>query len=89
MKGVSLCLHPEPGYRIRCPLLIMHGDDDRMGDIAVISPRWAKQDPAYVYKVIPHAGHLSILDNPEFIITALQEFLQGLPDSPNQERAHD
>lgn len=77
MKGVSLCLHPEPGYRIRCPLMIMHGDDDRMGDIAQISPLWASQDPHYVYRVIPNAGHLSTLDNPQFITKALKEFLDG------------
>lgn len=88
MKGVSLCLHPEPGYRIRCPLLIMHGDDDRMGDIATISPLWARQDPNYVYRVIPNAGHLSTLDNPQFIINVLIEFLDTLLIHSSMEESH-
>ncbi len=35
------CLHYEPGYRITQPLLLTHGDDDRMGDIRKIAPLWA------------------------------------------------
>lgn len=88
MKGVSLCLHPEPGYRVQCPLMIMHGDDDRMGDIAQISPLWAGQDPKYVYKVIPNAGHLSTLDNPQFIIRALTEFLDDQFKRSTSEEHH-
>ena len=27
-------LHPEPDYRLPVPTLLVHGDDDRVGDIA-------------------------------------------------------
>lgn len=74
MKGVSLCLHSEPGYRVPVPLMILHGDHDRMGDIAKISPLWAKREPALIYRVIPNASHLATLDNPQFILQSLKEF---------------
>lgn len=84
MKGVSLCLHPEPGYRVPVPLMIMHGDHDRTGDIAKISPLWAKREPALMYRVIPEASHLATLDNPEFILRSLREFFTLISLSSNQ-----
>jgi len=89
MKGISLCLHPEPDYRVRCPLMILHGDDDRMGDIAKISPLWAKQDPNYMYWVVPNAGHLATLDNPAGVIDALKDFLKVVPDQGEKEKKAD
>jgi len=85
MKGISLCLHPEPGYRIRCPLMILHGDDDRMGDIVKISPLWAQQDAKYVYRVIPNAGHMVTLDNPGGVNAALEDFLHSEVAHHNEE----
>lgn len=78
MKGVSLCLHSEPDYRVNVPLCILHGDHDRMGDILKNSPLWAKREPAMMYRVIPDAGHLATLDNPQFVLQALKEFLASV-----------
>lgn len=84
MKGVSLCLHSEPDYRITRPLLIMHGDNDRMGDILKLSPLWAKRQPDAMYRVIPNAGHLATLDNPQFILQTINEFLETIHLPSNQ-----
>lgn len=88
MKGVSVCLHSEPGYHISCPLLIMHGEDDQMGDIAKINPLWARQGSDYIYKVIPNARHLATLDNPEFVNAALKDFLSGVFTESQEEKAN-
>jgi 3-oxoadipate enol-lactonase len=75
VKGVSRCLHSEPNYRITQPLLLMHGDDDRMGDIARIAPQWAAREPNCRYVVIPSARHFAVMDNPDFFTSVLLEFL--------------
>ena len=73
--GVSRCLHAEPDYVIRQPLLLMHGDNDAAGDIKKICPLWATATPNCEYVVIPNAGHMATFDNPEFITMRLLEFL--------------
>ncbi len=40
-NGLTQGLHVEPGYKITQPLLLMHGDQDAMGDIKKIAPLWA------------------------------------------------
>ncbi|MBA4375772.1 MAG: alpha/beta hydrolase [Anaerolinea sp.] len=77
-KGVTLCLHAEPDYFITKPMLLMHGDDDTMGDIKKIAPLWAAREPNCQYEVIPNAKHFAILDNPEFFNKTLLGFLAKL-----------
>ncbi len=74
-KGVSTSLHYEAGYRISLPLLLVHGEHDRMGDIARIAPRWAQRETNCRYEVIPDASHFAILDNPQVFNRLLMEFL--------------
>jgi pimeloyl-ACP methyl ester carboxylesterase len=74
-KGVTECLHAEPGYRITQPLLLMHGENDRMGDIAKIAPLWAAREPNCQYIVIPNARHFAILDEPDLFVNALMKWL--------------
>jgi pimeloyl-ACP methyl ester carboxylesterase len=71
--GMSACLRSMPAYRITQPLLLVHGDADRMGDIARIAPQWAAREPNCQYAVIPGARHFAILDNPR----AFNELLLG------------
>ena len=68
-------LHEEPGYRIEQPLLITHGEADRLGNISKIAPDWARRDPNSRYVVIPGAGHNANQDNPKFFDRLLLEFL--------------
>ncbi len=75
-SGVVRCLHDEPDYVIRQPLLLMHGDNDTAGDIKKIAPLWAARTPGCEYVIIPNAGHMATLDNPDFITAKILEFLQ-------------
>lgn len=74
-NGVSTCLHDEPGYQIRQPMLLVHGDKDQTGDILKIAPRWAAASRNCQYTVIPNALHMAMMDNPEFFNRVLMDFL--------------
>ena len=77
-KGLTNGLHAEPGYKINQPLLLMHGDQDAMGDIKKIAPAWAAREPNCQYVVIPNARHFAVLDNPQFFNASLMAFLENL-----------
>jgi pimeloyl-ACP methyl ester carboxylesterase len=73
-------------YRPRIPALILNGESD--------SPFILRQakilQEAYVessYRIIPKAGHLANLDNPEIFDLMLLEFLAELPAKPAREFA--
>jgi 3-oxoadipate enol-lactonase len=72
---VNTALRPEPEYRLPVPALLVHGDRDRIGDIATATRGWAKREPLAEYAVITGAGHASNLDNPEEFTAVLLEFL--------------
>jgi 3-oxoadipate enol-lactonase len=74
--GMAQALHSEPDYRIAAPLLLVHGAEDRMGDIARIAPKWAAREPSCQYEVIPDARHFAILDQPEMFTKMVLEFLE-------------
>ncbi|MCA0457712.1 MAG: alpha/beta hydrolase [Chloroflexi bacterium] len=73
--GVAKSMHYEPDYRITQPMLIVRGEQDKLGNIAKDAPKWAARDSA-VLVVIPDAGHVSNQDNPTFFNRILREFLQ-------------
>jgi pimeloyl-ACP methyl ester carboxylesterase len=68
-------LHPEPGYRLPVPTLLLVGADDRVGDILAGSRDWAARDPMAELVLIPGAGHASNQDNPAVFTGALVAFL--------------
>lgn len=72
-------LHYEPDYRITCPLLLVRGEHDHLGNFASAMPRWAERDPHSRYVVVPNAGHCSNQDNPAFVNKLLLEFLEEVP----------
>ncbi|CAN5793572.1 alpha/beta hydrolase [soil metagenome] len=74
-NAVTTMLHHEPGYRIEHPLLITHGDQDEVGNIKKISPKWAERDPHSRYVIIPDAGHNANQDNPDSFNRVLLEVL--------------
>jgi 3-oxoadipate enol-lactonase len=75
MSLVNDALHPDPDYRLPVPTLLIHGDGDRVGDIAGSTPEWAAREPLAEYVVVPDAGHASNQDNPEAFNAALTAFL--------------
>jgi 3-oxoadipate enol-lactonase len=74
-KGMVTCMHYEAGYQISQPLLLVHGDQDKTGDIAKLAPRWAKREANCQYVIIPDARHFSVLDNSDFFNKLLIDFL--------------
>jgi pimeloyl-ACP methyl ester carboxylesterase len=80
---LTTALQPDPDYRLPVPTLLVHGDHDRIGDIAASLRTWAQRDPNAGYTVIPHAGHASNLDNPDAFTAVLEAFLdEVLPADP-------
>ncbi len=78
LSAVTQAIHPEPHYQITHPLLLVHGDEDNLGNIKKDAPRWAERDPNCTYRVIPDAGHMANMDNPAFFNRLLLEFLDSL-----------
>jgi pimeloyl-ACP methyl ester carboxylesterase len=76
MRGVARAVHPEPGYAIACPCLIAHGEHDRLGNIRKIASDWARRDGAVGPIVIPNAGHVANMDNPEAFNREMMRFLE-------------
>ena len=72
---LTTALRSEPTYRLPVPTLLVHGDRDRIGDIATGTRAWAGREPLAAYAVIPDAGHASNLDNPEVFTAVLRTFL--------------
>jgi 3-oxoadipate enol-lactonase len=68
-------LRPEQDYRLPVPALLVHGQLDHLGDIALSTQAWARREPLAEYVVIPAAGHASNLDNPAAFTAALGAFL--------------
>ena len=62
---------------IRCPTLVIAGEED-----ALISPQSARDYAACIpgaqFVLIPHAGHLSNLEQPQVFIQTIRQFLQTL-----------
>ncbi len=74
-NGVISCLHEDPDYKIPVPVLLVHGENDRTGDIKKIAPAWAAKTPVCQYEVVPDASHFVILDNPEVFNRLVMDFL--------------
>ena len=72
---LTSALRPEPDYRLPVPALLIHGQQDQIGEIATSTRGWAEREPLARYAVIPHAGHASNLDNPDHFTRLLTEFL--------------
>jgi pimeloyl-ACP methyl ester carboxylesterase len=68
-------LRPEQDYRLPVPALLVHGQLDQLGDIALSTRAWAQREPLAEYVVIAAAGHASNLDNPAAFTAALLAFL--------------
>jgi len=83
-------LHEEPGYKIPVPFLLVHGANDKSGNIRKLAPTWAHAEPQGEYAVIPNAGHVANMDNPQVFNQLLLDFLQrhitiaatGVPITP-------
>jgi pimeloyl-ACP methyl ester carboxylesterase len=64
--------------QISAPSLIVCGADDQMTPVRY-SQFLADKLPNAVLKVIPDAGHMVMLEQPQAVAKALTEFLAGIP----------
>ena len=71
----ATAVRPDPSYRIPVPILIVHGERDRLGNIARIAAPWAARDPHASLAVIPKAGHLANMDEPAAFNALLLAYL--------------
>ena len=72
---LTTALHSAPEYRLPVPTLLVHGQHDRIGDIATAMPAWAEREPLARYAAIPDAGHASNLDQPETFTALVTGFV--------------
>lgn len=77
LSGAANSIHYEPDYHIDKPMLIVRGEQDKLGNIAKDAPIWAARDHAKLV-IIPDAGHASNQDNPTVFNRRLLDFLQSL-----------
>jgi 3-oxoadipate enol-lactonase len=76
--GLSKCIHYEPDYHVKSPLLLIYGIYDKTGNIKKAMKEWSERDKQSKYVVIPDAGHCSNQDNPKLFNTVLMKFLEEL-----------
>lgn len=67
--------------RVRCPVLLIHGDEDRITDIAA-SRRLAVARPDFEFVILAGAGHAPLARDPVKINELLREFLALPRPSP-------
>jgi len=70
-------LHYEPDFRIGCPLLMVLGEHDRLGNIAKAMPAMAQREGVSL-EMVRGAGHVSNMDRPDEVNAAIVSFLDGL-----------
>jgi pimeloyl-ACP methyl ester carboxylesterase len=64
--------------RLRQPTLVIHGDEDPV--VPVANARYlARAIPNARLQVVPRAGHLLLLDEPERAVMAIEDFLEADP----------
>jgi pimeloyl-ACP methyl ester carboxylesterase len=64
--------------RIRCPVLVLVGEEDVLTPPAE-AEKMARAIPQACLEVIPQAGHLANLEQPELFTRLLEDFLVHLP----------
>src|SRR4051794_1012039 len=72
---LTSALRPDSDYRLPVPTLLICGERDTIGDIAAGTQAWARREALAEHAVIPGAGHVSNLDNPEAFTEVLEAFL--------------
>ena len=70
-------LHYEPDFRIPCPLMMLLGEEDKLGNIAKAMPRMAQREGVELVTVAG-AGHCANMDEPAVVNAAILRFLDGL-----------
>jgi 3-oxoadipate enol-lactonase len=70
-------LRHDPDHRIQQPLMIVHGEHE-MEFVRRDAAAWAAREPRCRYEVIPDAGHVATMDDPDAFNTVLLEYLTAV-----------
>jgi 3-oxoadipate enol-lactonase len=77
---LTSALHPDEAYRLPVPTLLLHGENDHIGDILYSTRAWSQREPLAEYAAIPRARHASNQDNPSAFNAAMTAFLERTLD---------
>ncbi|MEG0775351.1 alpha/beta hydrolase [Clostridium sp.] len=75
MMEVIGCLHFDPEFMFKQPVLLLCGEDDKTGNIKKVATPWAKSDSNCKLYFIQNASHNSNQDNPEQVNQFMKDFL--------------
>ena len=75
MIEVTKCLHYDPEFRFKNPVLLLCGSDDKTGNIRTVAEPWAKEDGNCTLHFIEHAGHNANQDEPEVVNQLIIDFV--------------
>lgn len=67
--------------RVRIPALVVWGESDRVAD-PDYGRAYAQSFPDARFELIPEAGHLPQIEQPERLLTLLWEFADSIPAAP-------
>jgi len=73
-------LHPDEAYRLPVPTLLLHGENDHLGDILYSTRAWSQREPLAEYATISRASHASNQDNPAAFNAVMTAFLDRTLD---------
>lgn len=76
-RALADAIEAERDYDIECPTLLLCGDKDRAGDVRPFNRKWAAGEGLSLVWV-PHAGHNSNVDNPDFVNEQIEGFVMNL-----------
>ncbi len=76
-KALCEAVRANKAYFIDCPLLVLCGEKDAAGSTRHYNKQWQAREGVNLVWV-PNAGHLSNLDNPEFVNAQIKKFIQSL-----------
>ncbi len=70
--------HAQPIHEIKCPCLILTGDQDRLVD-PINAHLLAQKIPSSRVVAIPDTDHLFFLEKPDATVAAIESFIESLP----------
>ena len=71
--------------RIGCPVLLLHGEADRLVPVGS-ARRVTAANPAWRFVPVPKVGHVPMLEDPEFVLGVLGDWLAALPSGTGASR---
>ena len=70
-------IEADRAYGINCPTLLLCGENDHVGDVKAFNRKWAAGE-GFPLVWVPHAGHNSNVDNPDFVNEQIELFVKRL-----------